>query len=176
MASYHRAFKCCINLILKYIYQACHMQQSKHTCHHVVHTLKGAFNICYEGENEKNLKNVTIFKHCCRDMQKISMCLLWAYNIPLCLTPSSITAYLVILYLYSFTIYSHTINIPNIGCYKCLSLNTWIEKTSQQVYASLLIKWMRMILFVQCYEHSFANQNTLQVLSEKMCFFCFVLK
>ena len=25
-------------------------------------------------------------------------------------------------------------------------------------------------------EHSFANQKTLQVLSEKMCFFCFVLK
>ena len=45
------------------------------------------------------------------------------------------------------------------------------KKHSQQVHASLLIKWMRMIPFVQCYEHSFANQKSLQVLSEKMCFF-----
>ena len=60
--SYHRAFKYCINLIFKYIYQRCHMQQSKHTCHHVVHTLKGAFNVCYEWENEKNLQKCNHFQ------------------------------------------------------------------------------------------------------------------
>ena len=128
-ASYHRAFKCCINLIFKYIHQGWHMQQSV-----IIHAIilyipwkRLSMFVMNEGM-KRTLNNVTIFKSCCRGMQNVTMCVWWAYNIPLCLSPSSITAdcYLMA----GFSVSTHTIKIQNITCYKCLSLNTWIQKNN----------------------------------------------